>query len=272
MNSIIVYQSSTGNTRFGVQIIQHVFEHAGNACEIVHVKEADPKALEAYDCIGIASAVYAFQPAHNMQSFLRELPDLHGKAGFVFCSFCALPARTLRSMAQRLAAHGVRVLGGHGMPSEDSWPVIRIGPLIPRRGRPNEADADAVQRFARRVLERYDEFAEGRLAQDVPVPKGSLFWHLVSIPLTRSLLRMMGKYVRKSRCTKCGKCVDICPTGSIRMEEYPVFADTCMGCFACVNMCPESAITCPMSWGRPLYHGMPDEKARSILARCATGG
>ena len=266
MSAIIIYQSSTGNTRFGVQIIQREFQQAGEACEIAHVKEVDAGSLADFDLIGVASAVYAFQPAHNMQAFLRALPDLQGKGAFVFCSCVAVSAFALRHMAARLAERGARILGGHEMRAEDAWPPIRFGPLILGKGRPTDSDIDAVREFAGTVLERCGEFRRGELTEDVPVPRGSLFLHLVSLPITRRALRwaMLGKYVRKNRCTKCGDCVAVCPTGSVRLDDYPTFAKTCIGCFACINLCPESAIACPMSWGHPLYRGIPAEKAALI--------
>ena len=149
------------------------------------------------------------------------------------------------------------MLGGHVMHAEDAWPFIRVGPFLPGRGRPNQRDLEAVRLFAGSILRNYEGFSTGELPQSISVPRGAWSWHILSLPVTRTVLRwgMLGKYVRKKRCDKCGKCVDICPTSSIRLEEYPRFANTCMGCFACINLCPRSAIACPMSWGRRLYKG-----------------
>ncbi len=47
-----------------------------------------------------------------------------------------------------------------------------------------------------------------------------------------------------SRCTSCGACVDICPTGSIFFgsAQYVIDSDTCNDSASCVLVCPERAI------------------------------
>jgi len=51
--------------------------------------------------------------------------------------------------------------------------------------------------------------------------------------------------LRKARCTRCGVCVDVCPTGAARMEgdDFPVYdKQKCIGCAQCIAMCPELAL------------------------------
>lgn len=56
--------------------------------------------------------------------------------------------------------------------------------------------------------------------------------------------------VNKKKCTKCGICVNLCPTKNISMEtgEFPKFGKNCIACFGCELMCPEEAISSPMDW------------------------
>ena len=55
-------------------------------------------------------------------------------------------------------------------------------------------------------------------------------------------------YVDATRCTGCGACVEVCPTGAIRLvaSETGRYAEVnqseCRGCEACVEACPEDAI------------------------------
>lgn len=49
-----------------------------------------------------------------------------------------------------------------------------------------------------------------------------------------------------SKCTKCGKCAEVCKPQSIVFVKgrYPAFVeDTCIGCKACINTCPAGAIS-----------------------------
>jgi MinD superfamily P-loop ATPase len=47
------------------------------------------------------------------------------------------------------------------------------------------------------------------------------------------------------RCTRCGKCVQICPQGAIILEDdgkLTVFHEACIGCKACLHVCPQDAV------------------------------
>jgi ferredoxin len=47
------------------------------------------------------------------------------------------------------------------------------------------------------------------------------------------------------RCTGCGACVEICPTGAIYLVDAQAMVDRslCHECDACVSVCPTGAIT-----------------------------
>lgn len=52
--------------------------------------------------------------------------------------------------------------------------------------------------------------------------------------------------VDQSRCTGCGTCYKVCPSGVFvikRGKSYPVNEDKCVMCRACITHCPTSAIT-----------------------------
>jgi len=49
--------------------------------------------------------------------------------------------------------------------------------------------------------------------------------------------------VDAEKCTGCGICEDVCPTGAIKVEGHAVVnPDMCTGCAACVAQCPQNAI------------------------------
>ncbi len=51
-------------------------------------------------------------------------------------------------------------------------------------------------------------------------------------------------YVDEKRCTGCGTCMTVCPTGAIAMVDNvaTIDQDRCTGCEACIDVCPEGAI------------------------------
>ena len=52
--------------------------------------------------------------------------------------------------------------------------------------------------------------------------------------------------VRRSKCVKCGTCVRLCPTNSIKLSKYSRYPQfnrkTCINCLCCAEGCPEHAI------------------------------
>lgn len=49
----------------------------------------------------------------------------------------------------------------------------------------------------------------------------------------------------KERCTRCGVCADVCPTGAAVIEgnSFPTYdLDTCIGCAQCIALCPVMAL------------------------------
>jgi len=50
--------------------------------------------------------------------------------------------------------------------------------------------------------------------------------------------------VDEKRCTGCGHCLEVCPTGAIRLVDGVAVIETslCQGCQACLEACPNGAI------------------------------
>jgi len=51
--------------------------------------------------------------------------------------------------------------------------------------------------------------------------------------------------INKTRCVKCGMCIEVCPAGIIRfINSYPyaILEQACMSCGHCVSICPQEAL------------------------------
>lgn len=61
--------------------------------------------------------------------------------------------------------------------------------------------------------------------------------------LIRSLIRHY-PYSLRSKCTRCGHCVGICPSKCITLKKSGIGIDykKCIACFCCQETCPEAAI------------------------------
>jgi NAD-dependent dihydropyrimidine dehydrogenase PreA subunit len=51
------------------------------------------------------------------------------------------------------------------------------------------------------------------------------------------------KFSVDDRCTSCGRCVEVCPVGNVRLEgDRPAWLHHCEQCMACIQLCPTEAI------------------------------
>ena len=111
-------------------------------------------------------------------------------------------------------------------------------------GRPNAEDIAALDRFAAQVAERLSTFNAQLLTVSVsgeahpekyytPLKVGNApAGFLKAKPACNSAL-----------CTRCGKCLDVCPMGSIGEKDgMPTFDGICIKCQACRRRCPTGAI------------------------------
>ena len=54
-----------------------------------------------------------------------------------------------------------------------------------------------------------------------------------------------GIEVVPARCSRCGTCVTVCPSGAMTRaddESLPTVGSSCTGCWACYNHCPDGAV------------------------------
>ena len=83
-------------------------------------------------------------------------------------------------------------------------------------------------------------------------------------------------YVDEKRCSGCGTCVDVCPTGAIALRQGMAIIDQerCSQCEACFHACPEQAILSVSERGLVPQHeragavaASPAPRAGSLAAR-----
>ncbi|MBN2391567.1 MAG: 4Fe-4S binding protein [Anaerolineae bacterium] len=55
---------------------------------------------------------------------------------------------------------------------------------------------------------------------------------------------MAAVWLDETRCTGCGACVEVCPTGALTLVDGKAHLDEalCKGCEACIQACPAGAL------------------------------
>lgn len=185
-----------------------------------HIAPAALKRLKNVSSSGASAVAVAVYGNRDYESALCELGDM------------------LRAQGFRVIA-GATFVGEHSYCSEDF-------PIAP--GRPDADDLRQAEEFGRAIRRKTDstDCKEVEL-KDIRRPKSGLWNKLCFIAgvikIRRSKKpRQMAPETNGSKCTKCGLCVKVCPTGAIN-EDISTTAEKCIRCCACVKRCPRKART-----------------------------
>ncbi len=264
MKVLLLYESCTGNTEMGVEVIAGTLRREGHHCDTRRYRETPPEALKGYDLYGLATPIQSFAPLAPVYSYIRAMPDLKGSPAFIFTTGAGWPGAAHRLMARALRKKGMKVLGARLMPCPDSWPLGRIldRHLYDRVAFPTRRSLRRTRVFAREMVNLAYRHNEGLPVAEAP----SKVLPTPTLPLALNALRgglktALGKRtVRTEDCSRCRTCVESCPVGAVRLDPFPVFSDACIGCWACFNNCPYSAIRSSICAPRNFYRGPRDRE------------
>jgi len=77
--------------------------------------------------------------------------------------------------------------------------------------------------------------------------------------------------LHEGKCTRCGICVDVCPTGAAAFandDAYPEYdLDRCIGCAQCIALCPEMALKIFWSTDITIFQEKLVETAAAVWKR-----
>lgn len=266
MDVLILYESITGNTAFGVEIIGLVLERLGHQCTVERFRDVAPADISGHDLYCFATPVQSFAPMTTVWRFLRALPDVNGTPAFIFSTRGGIPGVAHALVARELGKHGFVVIGNHFLSCETSFPVLRsafarfTGPLdLPRK----KALLKLVD-FAGEMPGRA-AMLEAGLPLDLPsirlVPGLTLPFALNAIH--GGLRRALGnRTVDMKACDLCGICAKTCPVSAITLEDRPVFSKSCIGCWGCFNVCPREAILTNVVSPASYYGGIKNRASK----------
>ncbi len=149
--TIVCTSVSNGNTRRVADRLA-----AALAGEVVEPEDVDPDELVGGDLVGFGSGIYFMDTHRRLRELIADLPPVDGLPAFVFATSGSprLPIWDfLRPTVRSLEAKGFDVVDTFSCLGLDTvGPLRLIGGI--NKGRPNEQDLEAAERFARRLRER----------------------------------------------------------------------------------------------------------------------
>ncbi len=286
MNCTILLHSATGNTRLVARFASRRLVEAGHQC-VLHdvVRDPEPPDLAAVDLLGVASPTNYFGQSRVMEAFLDRLPPAgdEPKLAFLLGTCNGEPGAHFAAQAEQLERAGWLTLGARAVHFPDSWPPHRaaarplsitagvgrflgakIAPLrpllslpYPDMEQPSHRTVTRVGRFLDRVARRaaVKDFLAVRSPEDFAAERPAVMVRLGRSMTLEKIRATTDIRIDAQRCSRCGTCVALCPSGSLTRDSddaVPRVGTTCVGCWACYQHCPENAIS---GWHAPAGKG-----------------
>lgn len=250
----VYYFSATGNTKYGLLLMQKYLASVGHVCDILSIENESNISKDEYDLLGFASPVYGGYPAKNMMSFIKQSDYSQNEipAFTVLCPCSTIGYWGSREIfADTLKSKNIQVIKELGFLGNPSHPIVvgsmedaspKLKSFFDGIGRPDSYDEKIIEEFSEKLVRTYYDYSSGRKIKKF---RHSSIKVWASKKMYKKEVRV-GKEnsitVNKNKCTQCGYCKKICPSEAITLNPYPVRdLSKCFNCQKCTNLCPQNA-------------------------------
>jgi flavodoxin len=101
MRTCVLYLSRTGNTRRLAEAISDLLN-----APVFEIAKSEPSIIEDFDLLILGTPVTGFQPAPEVLSFVKRLPEGEGKKTILFCTYAVAKGSTFKILEKELAKKG----------------------------------------------------------------------------------------------------------------------------------------------------------------------
>ena len=279
MKCIVIYFSQTGNTEKVAKAIQAGVKNAAGNCDLVKIKDANPRRLYEYDLIGLGSPMLPSGPepgdvTGNVSAFINNMRFVGGKHIFVFCTHGTLPDFFFPNIVPQLKRRGLVVIG---MRDWYASVYLTLGPKpYPTDGHPDEIDLEEAKDFGRETVENSRRISGGETGLIPPVPVSKIMRPMQETDLSTSAGKIpefasVLKY-HNEKCVypKCRLCMENCPVDGIDLTVNPfVLAKPCISCEFCTKICPTGALEADDYYQKYAPLGASEELQARLLPHLA---
>jgi ferredoxin len=252
--------SGTGNTLLAARRVAETLRAGGVPAELRRMETADPAAVATGEgvTLGLAFPVAAFSTYALVWRFIEALPPGNGTPVFMLATMGGFSGLLVGPLKQLLQRKGYRPLAARELRMPSNF-LAHAKPLE-KCGNRLECGLRGADAFAQELLA-----GRGRWRRFSPLPYAVTrwFWTHAARSFAKGGLKF---HANPARCTRCGLCVRLCPTGAItlpaapapgRQESAPAcenrqskvenpvprWGGACIQCQRCIAFCPARAIT-----------------------------
>ena len=277
-NASIFYFSGTGNTWWtSVQLQKHLSAE-GIQAETVSIEAPEKiikEKIETAEIIFLLYPIYGSDRPEIVKDFINDLPQARGKEFGIICTQLMFSGDGAWFEHELIESRGysIRWTAHIRMPNNISVPAFPL---------PYTNDKTRLEKLLMKADRKLAQTAS-YTAQGISKRQGaSRLSNLLGLMQRKPFRKMFHSIqdlvsINSERCTKCGKCIRLCPIGNIIFADeehggFPEFQGHCNLCLRCYNFCPAQAVMydCknfkPKARGRKTpYRGPVDDFNPEIL-------
>jgi ferredoxin len=233
----LVYYSGTGGTRIVAENFAQQLRERGATVTIQRLKFGESEATDDFEILVLLYAVYAFNAPEPVYSWIKNLPQQHGKPAVVISVSGGgemSPNTACRNKAiKMMQKKGFQVDYENMLVMPSNIAFATNAPL----------DKMLLDILPHKIDNIIDEISHGVVRRKPPLLLDRALATMGG--LERFGGHVFGKLIRVSAaCNGCGYCAANCPSGNITMKnERPTFDSKCFFCMNCLYSCPQSALT-----------------------------
>jgi len=232
---MVVYFSGTGNSKYCAERLAGLTEdRVINSAEFI--KNGIAAELISDKPWIFVCPVYAWQMPGVFADFIRS-GSFDGRNDAYFVLTCGGESGSAAEYIKTLCAEkGMNFRGAADVVMPDNYIVMFKAPTAEEsKGIIAEADK-ALEKIALSI----------RKGEALPEKKTGLLDKIKSGFVNKGFSQLYikaDKFRVTDKCVSCGKCVDLCPLGNIRMADgRPAWGAKCTQCMACISYCSTEAI------------------------------
>ena len=233
---MIFYFTATGN---GLDISNRLAQSLEDKIyNIVDELEGDCSYhIDENERVGIVSPVYFYGLPTIVEEFISRMNFDNDPYLYLILSFGTTPGQAMARAEKLLTKYGHKLNAKLTVQMPENY-ILMFDP-------PTQQE---IKNILSSAYERVSEFS-GRIlgGEDADMSIPPTFFQKMTGIIAKPMYehgRGTGRFYVDGTCTRCGRCVRVCPSKAIELRDrIPTWVKSkCIRCCACINRCPFSAL------------------------------